>query len=361
LFPEHARQFRSLETRLRESLDKRSFILEGFRPYRWIPFTAYEVWREEWDQLQQQWDELLADLLARYDDIVAEERAVAAEIANEAWDALVARHKAKNNGDADSTPVIVIGGQEFANEVPAEFVAHIQERALARIPTKAALAQGMYADYRTALVLSGADVEADALRSKRIRTEQDAERARQVEVQAQVETVQKQEWAVQRQLALGIEEEEQTMRMRLEAESKRLRAMHEAELEHARRQLNQIISPFDEVFQQLRSQIHQDVSAITVSIEKNGYLRGKVADRARSLVDTFRLLNAHGDEALESALDALKGRLAQHPEAQGQKAARYDTQAVLNQIGQIKALTHQAAADVAQRAARPTRARALEL
>ncbi|MCP4513966.1 MAG: hypothetical protein GY824_01885, partial [Delftia sp.] len=206
---------------------------------------------------------------------------------------------------------------------------------------------------------SGADVEADVLRSKRIETERNRERARQIEIQALAQTAQKQEWAVQRELDLGVEEEERARHMRLEAERRRLRAMHEAEMEHARQQLDNIISPFDEVFQQLRSQIHQDVSAIAASIEKNGHLRGKVATRARSLVDTFRLLNAHGDEDLENALDALKDRLpTQRPT--GAKT-RYDTGAVLSQLGQIKEMTHQAATDVAQRAARPTRARALEL
>ncbi|MGD9099244.1 MAG: hypothetical protein PVF45_02110, partial [Anaerolineae bacterium] len=362
LFPEHARQFRSLETRFRGSLDKHSFVLEGFRPYRWIPFTAYETWREEWDRLQGEWAGVLADLLDHYDEIVAEERATAAEIAREAWDALLARHKTKTNGDADSAPVIVIGGREFSNRVPAAFVEHVQERATARIPAGEDLAGGLYVDYRTALVLSGADLEAEYLRRERTRTERERERARQAEVQARAHTAQEREWAAQRQLALEVEEQERQVEMRLQAERRRLQAMHEAEMEHARQQLDRIISPLDEVFQQLRAQIHRDVTEITASIERNGHLRGKVAERARNLVETFRLLNAHGDEALESALDDLKERLAQRPVVeQGKKAPRYNTEAVLGQLSRIKVLTHQAATDVAQRAARPTRARALEL
>jgi len=361
LFPEHIKRFRSLETRLRASLDKRSFILKGFRPYRWVPFTAYGAWREEWDKLQQEWAEVLADLLDHYDEIVLDEWATAAEIAREAWDALLARHVAKNR-KADSEPVIVIGGREFSDQAPATFTAHIQERAVARIPGREALAVGLYADYRTALVLSGADLEAENLRQEQIRTVQEEEQARQATVWAQARTVQERAQAEQHQLTLEIEEQERQTEMRLQAEHRRLQAMHEAEMEHARQQLANMVSPFAEVFQQLRSQIHLDIAEIAASIERNGHLRGKVAERAHNLVETFQLLNAHGDEALESALGELKGRLAQRPAVeQGKKTTRYDTQAVLGQLNKIKTLTHQAAADVAQRAARPTRARALEL
>lgn len=103
------------------------------------------------------------------------------------------------------TPVLVIGDLEFSNAAPAEFVAHVQERAVARIPTKEALVRGLYADYRTALVLSGADIEAKHLRRERIRTEQKMEHARQSEIQAQAQTARRREWAVQRQLDLDIE------------------------------------------------------------------------------------------------------------------------------------------------------------
>jgi hypothetical protein len=47
-------RLRSLEARFRQSLDKHSFDVAGFRPYRWVPFTAYESWRGEWDRLQEE-------------------------------------------------------------------------------------------------------------------------------------------------------------------------------------------------------------------------------------------------------------------------------------------------------------------
>ena len=45
-------RLRSLETRFRQSLEKHSFVLDGFRPYKWVPFTAYESWKQEWKKLQ---------------------------------------------------------------------------------------------------------------------------------------------------------------------------------------------------------------------------------------------------------------------------------------------------------------------
>jgi hypothetical protein len=159
-----------------------------------------------------------------------------------------------------------------------------------------------------------------------------------------------------------MEEQQRLVQMRLEAEERRLQAMHEAELAHARQQLEKMASPFQEVFEQLRAQIHQDVIEIAHSIQKNGYLRGKVAERARNLIETFRLLNAHGDDELEAALGDLRARLVklEAPRSKEKEQHSYDTQAVVQQLEAIKSITHQAAVEVARRAATPTRARALE-
>ncbi len=347
LFPEHAKKFRSLETRLRASLEKHSFILEGFRPYRWVPFTAYESWKEAWGQLQAEWKAVLDDLLDHYDEMVQEEASVAAQIAAEAWDALVARYKARHSDKEE--PVIVIGEREFSEQVPAEFVRYVQRRALDQLPTKEALRNGLYVDYRTALVLDGADLEAERLCQEQLKTAWQQEQIKQAQARAEQQAIQQQMWA-----------EERKARLEVEAHEKKLQAMHQAELAHARQQLQGIVSPFKETFDQLRAQMYADTSEIAASIQKHGYLHGKVAERARNLFDTFSLLNAHGDNELEAALKELRQSLNKRPAEEGQKAT-YDLAAIQTQLRAIEDMTHKAARQVAERAAAPTRARALEL
>ena len=363
LFPEHARKFRSLDARFRQSLERHSFVLEGFKPFSWVPFTAYEDWKQQWAQRQDQWEVVKADLLDQYEEIVDAESAIAAEIAREAWDALTARHRAKAraNGANSGDPVAVIIGQNAFEDVD-QFVDYVVRRAVSRIPSKNALNAGLYVDYRTAMVLSGADVESESLRQEHLQTAREQELAKQHAARAEARTREDEEWAKQQQFQLEVEEQERLTQIRLEAEEKRLQTMHEAEMEHARQQLAEMVSPFQDVLDQLRSQIHLDVAEIAASIQKHGHLRGKVAERARHLVETFHLLNAHGDEELEQALGELRGHLVKQPAAgkgKGKKSI-YDTQAVLQQLKTIKDITHQASVEVARRAATPTRARALE-
>ena len=347
LFPEHTKKLRSQETRIRRWLEKHSFILEGFRPYRWIPFTAYEEWKAGWGRMKAEWNAVVRDMLDKYDEMVAQEKADMAEVAVEAWQALIARHEVKHP-DGDE-PVIVIGGREFGREGPDSFVEYVQERAIQRLPTKEELEAALYVDYHTALVLDSADLQAESLRRERLMTDQELERAKQAEAQAAQDAAQERKWAEREQARLDVE-----------AHRKKLQAMHEAELEHARQQLESIVSPFQEAFEQLRAQMYTDVQEIAASIQENGYLHGRVADRARNLFDTFSLLNTTGDDELEVSLLELRASLKKHPAPEGGKEESYDLEAVRGQLRVIEMITHEAAEEVAIRAAAPTRARALE-
>jgi hypothetical protein len=350
---EYIRKLRSIETRFRASLKGHSFPLEGFRPYRWVPFTAYEDWKKEWKELQAEWNEVKEEIISHYDEFIEAGVRDFGQIAREAWDSIMARYHTRS-GD-DLAAVLIIGSQTF--ESAEDFVAYIVERAN-KLPTKKELEANLYVDYRTALVLSGADVAAEQLQQEKLYTRAAAERGKQNTVRAQAQTAQEAEWAKQRELSAQASESEQKATLRVAAEQKRLQAMHEAEMQHARDQLSQIISPFRDVFEQLRGRIYQDVTEIAASIKKNGHLRGKVAERARNLLDTFQLLNAHGDNELATALQELRSRL---PETGTTEGARYDTRAVLAQLDAISDMTHEAALDVTQRLAATTRSGALEM
>jgi len=296
-------RLRSLEVRFRASLDRHSFILEGFRPYRWVPFTAYEEWREEWDKLQEEWAEIKQDILDDYDSLRLQLRRDFIKIAAEAYEAIQAR-----NGDVAEPWTI--------------FVRRIAHIALRQFPTREQIEQDLWVDYKPALVLGAADIEADLVARDRLRTEREEIRGQQAEQRCLRE-------------------------MRLEAEEKRLRAMHEAEMEHAREQMARTVSPWDEVFQQLRAQMYQDAVSVLDSIRRNGYLAGKVALKARNMVKTFRMLNAHDDAELEGKLSELRAALDARPP---NGSSKLDVSRITGALNQLRDATAEAAAEVKRRA-----------
>jgi len=311
---EYLGPLRSLETRFRASLDRHSFILEGFRPYRWIPFTAYESWREEWDTLQEEWAEAKQDILDDYEDLRLRLRGDFVKIAAEAYEAIQARDG------------------EMA-EPWSDFVRRVARLALRQFPTREQIERDLWVDYKPALVLGAADIEADLVARDRLWTEREEIRGQQAE---------------QRRLR----------EMRLEAEEKRLRAMHEAEMEHAREQMARTVSPWDEVFQQLRAQMYEDTISVLASIRKNGHLTGKVAQKARNMVETFRMLNAHDDVELERKLQELQGALSANAPDGGD--SKLDVARISGALAAVQAVTAEAAEEVKRRAA-PSRWKMLEV
>jgi hypothetical protein len=344
LFPEYAKHFNSLDARLRRCVETHSFDLEGFRPYRFVPVTAYAKWREEWDELVEEWNALKAELLDEYDERMEEEREAAADVAEEAWDALMSRHKAKareHGGNGDQEVAVIIKGESFLS--PEEFVKWVQDRAVTRYPSKDALEDGLYPTYKTSMILAPGDLLVDEVREVRLQTQIEEERGEQRALAAEARTK---------------EEKERIERRRMQDQA---RAMHEAEMERAREMVARTVSPFQEAFETLRTQIHEDVLEIIASIQNNGYVRGRVAGRARRLKETFALLNAHDDDELAEALEELSGHLEKDPAVKERTGKTYDTEAVLNSLKDVEDITHEAAQEVARRAQRPTSGIALDL
>ncbi|HIC92923.1 MAG TPA: hypothetical protein EYP09_01550 [Anaerolineae bacterium] len=295
--------FRSLETRARRWLDAHSFDVTGFRPYRYVPFTAYEAWRKGHEKLVKEWEMLKLKLLFEYRfHLVPTLEEDFREAALEAARALRLRGKKRE-----------------------EFAAQVVERARAAMPSYQALCQGLTLDYRAGLLLSRARIEKELLAAAELEAKrrQALARARAAEAKA-------------------------AHRERL------LEEMRKAELEHYREQLRRMASPIAEVFHQLRAQMYEDAVAVLETMKKNdGKLIGPAVRRARSMVQTFRLLNALDDRGLEKLLDEIERQLTAAP-SEKRSAQVEDT------LRQIAHLTRRSAAEVRKLAA-PSRWGALRL
>lgn len=311
---EHIKALRSLAVRFRVSLDKHSFPIAGFRPYRWVPFTAYAAWKAEYERLQAELHDKRQAILDNYDGFVDALVADFTAIADEAYGAISAR-------------------DDDWGEPQHEFVAGIVDRALAKLPTRERIATEIAVDYHSALVTSESDIEAE-------RTRVDTERAAQRTAWAATEKAH----AEARIADATAWNAEQDARARNRERDIKLQAMQQAELEHAREQLRQTVSPYQEVFNRLRAQMHQDVRDILAVISKHGHVPGKTAEKARGLVDTFRLLNVHGDADLETMLHAVTASLAPQPKGSDTK---YDVASVTTALNEVASLTHDAAQEIA--------------
>jgi len=370
-----------LATQFRQTLDKFApYTIEGYKPYRLLLYTAYDAWKEEWDMRQAQLAALKIELVNHLDEF----RDLAASewggIARESWQAIRARRQAdridqrytelraqySNVADDDlhnmaRAQVQAEPDDDFAIVTPQGtfdtiegFTDHVVARGLARFPTAESVQTGLYADYRTAVLITGADVAEERLRQEEALADVRIERERAT-------TTATEERARRAQIRLDLEQAEGEIRTQEAERQARVEAIREAEREHARQQLATMRSPLDEIFAQFRARIYQDVLEIRQSILKNGRVRGKVAQRCRTLLNTYNLLgSATGDDELEEALKALRDTLDQDPEAE-KAASRYDTVAVETALRDLTDLTHEQAQQVAEWAGGRTRASFLEI
>lgn len=285
---EKIKELRSVESRMRQLLDRHSFRITGFSPYRWLPVTAYTTFKDEWASLEYEFRSIrmvIVSNLDNYRDQLADEMR---EVAHDAWKSIMA---VTNYQQYENVVV---------NHIPynhTEFIELVMKTALDGFPSLEKIENELTADYRTALVYGEQDVAADHAEAEKIKLD------------VKMQKIEQQE----REMALD--------------------AMFTAEAEHAREQLSEIASPFAEVFKALRSQIAKDATEILASIEKNGFVRGKVAERGAGLLDLFDLLAVQNDKELRKQLVDLRDAIGPIGSERGSEIrSTVDVKNVLEQI-----------------------------
>jgi hypothetical protein len=319
---ERIKELRSIETRMRQLLDKCSYKVTGFSPYRWLPVTAYKTFKSDWEKLTEEFSTAkwrIHSNLEQYRNTLASEMR---EVAEAAWKSVDAVTNTHDGG------YVEINGNSYNHD---EFIELVMDSALNGFPSTEKIENELYADYKTALVYGEQDVARDQAEAERIRKEA-AEADRVEHLQSSILHEQ-----ARHELALHqIEEQERQVA---------LDAMFAAEAEHARGQLNEIASPFAEVFKSLRSQIAKDASEILESIQKNGFVRGKVAERGRGLINLFDLLAVQDDKELRERLVNLRSAIGPVGDERTSESVR-DTNEVKGILEQIVELERTAVEDL---------------
>lgn len=295
--PEKVAKIKSFESRLRQNLDKHTFEVAGFRPFRWLPYTAYQSWRTKHDEIvadaQQYVIEQMIDHHSENVDYVASEYT---QIAEAAW--LSATTGENTSGRRTQLYKFVqLWDKEKRETLYLDhegFVSYIVSKVISQIPTVEDISEKLKFDYMTALIYGEEDIAADEAAAANIRAQVDFEREKaDLENQLLREQVRSQAWNIQH---------EQTQKEQM------LEAMRQAEYDHHKQQLQDTVSPFVEVYRQAMYQFVDHAKDMLESIKKNKHVRGKVAERGRGLLDIYNLLviPGMGDDRMMEYLKELR-------------------------------------------------------
>lgn len=338
LFPEHARKLRSLEARARQNLHANSHEIHAFGQYRWLPWSAYETFIAKHNELLAELETVKAEILARYDKILEENRSYFAEVAERSWVSMLSQYT-----PGDRVMIQTTDGVAFDSTTDHDrFIEYVVQRALAKMPLREEITAGVRIDYKTTILYSDAEVAAEAMVAAQARSEEAEAERRRAEAQHQ-----------QFRLRLAQREEERQSEARIEAYKR-------AELEHAREQLAQMSSPIQEALDGLRANLYDAVASLLAGVQKNGGFRGKASTKAAELLEYWRRLNGGllQDDELDQALVTLDGMMAQY---QASEPASRDAQLgdITSALAEISALTVASARKLEKEG--PSRAAALEL
>lgn len=314
-------KLRSVEVRMRQAFLKYAIDVAGFRPYRWLPYTGYQNFKARWNELKAEFETekaIILENLDYYRDQVAGEFAAGAR---KTWAAI----------EGQGYSAMIIGGQAYLDR--DSFVDAVVSLALAQFPTEEKVAEQLQADYAVGVIFTDVDsYQEEELAAQAVKkAEHDAQAA-----YLQASLLQEQYSAERRMNQLALQEKEL-----------QIEAMMAAEMAHAKEQLENIRHPFEEVFISLRQQIAQACDEMKASIQKNGFVRGKIAERGRGLLDFYDLMAAHNDKELRAKLVELREAIGPIGDERTSNDASRDTESVAKTLAELAEMAEVEAKDLA--------------
>ncbi len=371
-----------------------SFSVPGL-PGRWVPYTAYRAWLDDFGRRVADLEQYVqTQCLDRYEDLVHQAERDMGRMAREAYNSLraldrrielddrigvdvsnvesppvgigdVVRVHGRWTGDAqdDATyrsfcaervqvveadvprresstcvvGVVTCAGSGLGDTTLDAFVEDVMVRVRRAIPRPESISERLKLTYSTAALVNPAVVEAELAHRDEIRrmreAAQEAEYARREEKDKGRRLAREQEEAQKRHIWA------QARLVELEAEhrQKQLEEMRAVEREHYRQQLTHMASPVLAIFNSLRAQMHAGAQAVLETL-KSGRANGPAVRKARGMVQAFRLLNGLEDDEMD--------RLIVRADALVNQADELDTRALGDVMKEIVSLAAQASADM---------------
>jgi len=287
LIPEEpVKRIKSVVIRMRQVFEAHSRKVAGFYPYNWMPYTAHPAFVEKWKELRDEFYQIKSDIISSRDEYVDTISEEYEKIALSAWKAMAAQDGGK----------VVVGSEEMDME---DFVSYMVEKAIALVPSVEAIEEKLHADYITALVYSEYDVAKESAEVEKVRRELSA-----AEEEAELKNRILLEELRSKTIQNNADKEERDVK---------IEAMRQAELEHARSQIKETVSPFVEVYKNALAECVERASDLLETVRKGGTVRGKVAEKGRGLLEFYNmmLIPELTDERMVSKLTELQRLLGE--------------------------------------------------
>jgi hypothetical protein len=254
---EQVKELNSVVAQMRQLLKEETYGVTGFHPYRFMPFTAHANFVARWSSLSSRFYAIKASMIENRDAVVDTLAEQYAKIAEDIFASLTAKNKAKyivvtfRNGDTKTLDRI-------------EWVSFMVENTVKAVPAAHVIEEQLHADYVTGLLYTDVDNMLDNV---------------------------------------GVNRAHQDMLANTNNDP-RVSEMLRHEAQRASQSRNNS-SPFMEVFAALREEIAESASEILAKVGGKN-IHGKVAEKARNLLDVFDRKAAHNDDELRALLVSLR-------------------------------------------------------
>lgn len=263
------------------ALDRYSFrfalceTVLGSSEYRWIPYTAFEAFEKDFATALETLAHAKSSVIENYEEILDTLRETFRTLAKDSAERLSATLK----------------DQPFDRE---SFIETTVARAMAMIPTVAAIRDGMRIEMRPKVILLGSEMRAEQAKTAKIELETEIINKNHTEIALEIETS-KEIAEIKIKSALEDEKREQELKER----------MRNLKIEAVKREVETSISPIKEGLDQLNNTIYEAAKEIADRLNDAKHVPGGTAKKAREMYRWFKLMNFTGDEEVEKVLAEL--------------------------------------------------------
>ena len=243
----------------------------GTNEYKWIPWNAFERFEQDYLRACETLATAKAEVLEKYDEILALLVDSFRELAEDSANRLQARVS-----------------EAFER---LEFVEAVVAQALNMVPTPEMIRDGLIITMKPKVIVLGSEIvaERNLIRSLQLETAKvDAERtALELELDSKRRIEQ-----------LKVDEVEEETRREREVKE-RIRNM---KIEAARREAEEAVSPVKEGFAQITAKLFEAATEMAEKLKGSQFVPGSLAKRARQMCEWYQLMNFTGDTSLEEIL-----------------------------------------------------------
>lgn len=247
----------------------------GTSEYKWIPWTAFEQFEQAYIRACETLASAKAEVLQKYDEIVA---------------VLVDSFRELAGDSADRLQATVTEPFERG-----EFIEAVVAQALSMVPTREMIRDGLVITMKPKVIVLGSEMLAErklardlALQTARINAEQTAIEL-ELDSKRQIEQIKVDEFAMDRRREREVKE--------------RIRNM---KIEAARQEASEALSPIKEGLAQLTTKIYEAASEMSDRLRDADFVPGALAKRARQMCEWYQLMNFTGDTSLSDVLNKLE-------------------------------------------------------